>query len=29
MVIWAAVDCKSASRQGKAQVCTNFNGTKI
>ena len=29
MVICVAVDCKSPTRQGKAQVFINFQGTKI
>ena len=29
MVIYVAVDCESDSRQGKAEVFINFQGTKI
>ena len=29
MVICVAVDCKSESKEGKAKVFKNFQGTKI
>ena len=29
MVIYVAIDCKIDSRQGKAYVFINFQGTKI